>query len=147
MLSKIYTTSLLGLEGSVITVETDTASGMVSFFMVGLPDAAVREAKERVSAAMKNNGFTFPVQKVTINLAPADLPKDAANNNGSSYYNYYPTLKTLYVSFALKISPSLPPDHYLYSSYILKAVACYDSSYNTIFLIAFSKGSANSGYF
>lgn len=76
MLSKIYTTSLLGLEGSVITVETDTASGMVSFFMVGLPDAAVREAKERVSAAMKNNGFTFPVQKVIINLAPADVKKE-----------------------------------------------------------------------
>jgi len=76
MLSKVYTTSILGLEASVITVETDTSSGMVSFYMVGLPDTAVREAKERVSAAMGNNGFSFPVRKVTINLAPADVKKE-----------------------------------------------------------------------
>jgi magnesium chelatase family protein len=75
MLSKVYTTSILGLEASVITVETDTSSGMVSFYMVGLPDTAVGEAKERVSAAMGNNGFSFPVRKVTINLAPADVKK------------------------------------------------------------------------
>ncbi len=76
MLSKIYTASVLGMEGKIITVETDTSSGIVSFYMVGLADLAVREAKERVGAAIKNNGFYFPAQRVTINLAPADIKKE-----------------------------------------------------------------------
>ena len=76
MLSKIYTTSIFGMDGHIITVETDTSSGMVSFFMVGLPDTAVRESKERVGAAIKNNGFYFPAQRITINLAPADIKKE-----------------------------------------------------------------------
>jgi magnesium chelatase family protein len=78
MLSKVYTTSIFGLEGYIIAVETDISSGMVSFFMVGLPDLAVRESRERVSAAIKNNGFFFPAQRITINLAPADIKKEGS---------------------------------------------------------------------
>ncbi len=76
MLSKVFTTSVLGMEGHIITVETDTSSGIVSFYMVGLAELAVREAKERVGAAIKNNGFYFPAQRITINLAPADIKKE-----------------------------------------------------------------------
>jgi magnesium chelatase family protein len=76
MLSKINTVTLLGIEGSVITVETDVSGGIASFFMVGLPDVAVREAKERVGAAVKNAGYTFPQTRVTVNLAPANVRKE-----------------------------------------------------------------------
>lgn len=76
MLSKIYTSALAGIEGKIITIETDVNSGTPSFYMVGLADLAVRESKERVGAALKNNGFYFPIAKVTVNLAPADLKKE-----------------------------------------------------------------------
>lgn len=76
MLSKIYTATLIGIEGSVVTVETDVSSGIASFYMVGLPDVAVREAKERVGAAIKNSGYAFPQTRVTVNLAPANVRKE-----------------------------------------------------------------------
>ncbi len=60
MLSKVFTTSVLGMEGHIITVETDTSSGIVSFYMVGLAELAVREAKERVGAAIKITVFISP---------------------------------------------------------------------------------------
>ncbi len=75
MLSKITSFALDGLNGVPVEVETDINKGMVSYDLVGLPDAAVKESKERVRSAIKNSGLVFPVNKITVNLAPADLKK------------------------------------------------------------------------
>lgn len=76
MLAKIISAAVVGLEGVPITVEVDIASqGLPSFTIVGLPDKAVEESKERVRAAIKNSGAEFPARRITVNLAPADLPK------------------------------------------------------------------------
>ncbi len=75
MLSKITSFGLLGLVGFSVVVEADISLGMPAYETVGLPGAAVRESKERVRAAIKNSGFSYPQQRITINLAPADLKK------------------------------------------------------------------------
>ena len=77
MLAKIYSGSVIGLEAVPITVEVDIATqGLPSFTIVGLPDKAVEEAKERVRSALKNSGADFPAKRITVNLAPADFPKE-----------------------------------------------------------------------
>lgn len=77
MLSKIYSGATYGLEGVLIEVEVDIASqGLPAFNIVGLPDKAVEEAKERVRSALKNSGADLPPRRITVNLAPADLPKE-----------------------------------------------------------------------
>ncbi|MEK7575871.1 MAG: YifB family Mg chelatase-like AAA ATPase [Patescibacteria group bacterium] len=76
---KVYSTQVVGLKGVIIEVEVDLAPGLHSFTVVGLPDKAVEEAKDRISAAIKNSGFISPQkknQRVTISLAPADLKKE-----------------------------------------------------------------------
>ena len=78
MLSKITSFALCGLDGVPVEVETDINKGMVSYDLVGLPDAAVKESKERVRSAIKNSRLLFPVNKITINLAPADLKKEGS---------------------------------------------------------------------
>lgn len=75
MLSKISSFGLLGLIGFPVVVEADISLGMPAYETVGLPGAAVRESKERVRAAIKNSGLSYPQQRITINLAPADLKK------------------------------------------------------------------------
>ncbi|MFQ5944575.1 MAG: magnesium chelatase domain-containing protein, partial [Anaerolineales bacterium] len=76
MLAKVHTAAVVGLEGEVVEVEVDTSRGLPSFSIVGLPDKAVQESRERVQAAVKNAGLAFPRQRVTVNLAPADLRKE-----------------------------------------------------------------------
>lgn len=77
MLAKITSAAVVGLDAVPITVEVDIASmGLPSFTIVGLPDKAVEESKERVRAAIKNTGADFPPRRITVNLAPADLPKE-----------------------------------------------------------------------
>ncbi len=77
MLSKVNSSAVVGLEAVPIEVEVDIASqGLPSFTIVGLPDKAVEEARERVRSAIKNSGADFPAKRITINLAPADLPKE-----------------------------------------------------------------------
>lgn len=76
MLSKILSAALLGVEAYVVDVEVDVSTGLPGFITVGLPDASVRESKERVKAALKNCGYEFPSRKITINLAPADRRKE-----------------------------------------------------------------------
>jgi magnesium chelatase family protein len=76
MLAMARSCAVVGLEGALIEVEVDTAHGLAGFTMVGLPDAAVNEAKERVKAAIKNSGCIFPFKRLTVNLAPADLRKE-----------------------------------------------------------------------
>lgn len=76
--AKIYTRGLLGLHAPSIEVEVHISQGLPSLTIVGLPEAAVRESKDRVRSAIINSGFTFPTKRLTINLAPADLPKDGS---------------------------------------------------------------------
>jgi magnesium chelatase family protein len=68
--------ALWGLETAIVTVEVDVANGLPAFVVVGLPDAAVQEARERVRAAVRNSGFEFPLRRVTVNLAPAERRKE-----------------------------------------------------------------------
>jgi len=75
MLSKVYTTSLYGIESNLITVETDLNNGLPALTMVGLPDITVREARDRIRAAIVNSGFKFPAKRITINLSPANTRK------------------------------------------------------------------------
>lgn len=76
MLAILKSVALDGLQGYVVQVEVDIAGGLPAFEVVGLPDAAVREARDRVRAAIKNAGFEFPVRRITVNLAPADIRKE-----------------------------------------------------------------------
>lgn len=66
------------MNGFLITVEVDIANGIPALDIVGLPDTAVKESRERVRAAIKNAGFEFPARRITINLAPANLKKDGS---------------------------------------------------------------------
>jgi magnesium chelatase family protein len=75
MLAKVMTCAIVGLDGAIVEVETDISPGLPSFTIVGLPDTAVQEAKERVRAAIRNSGCTFPMKRIVVNLAPADLKK------------------------------------------------------------------------
>ncbi len=75
MYSRITSLGLFGLDGYTVTVEADTSNGLPAFDIVGLPDASVSESRDRVRSAIKNSGFTFPVSRITVNLAPADKKK------------------------------------------------------------------------
>jgi len=75
MLAKVRSGAIVGLDGAVVEVEVDISSGLPSFTIVGLPDAAVQEARERVRAAIRNSGGSFPTRRIVVNLAPADLKK------------------------------------------------------------------------
>ena len=76
MLACTNSCAMVGLEGYIIRVEVDLSPGVPKFNMVGLPDTAVQEAKERVRAALRNSGCEFPMRRITVNLAPADLKKE-----------------------------------------------------------------------
>lgn len=76
MLAKINSCAVVGLNGELVNVEVDIGSGQVLFLVVGLPDTAVQESRERVRAAVKNSGLSFPIKRITVNLAPADLRKE-----------------------------------------------------------------------
>ena len=75
-LATLYTRALNGINAAEVTVEVHLSNGLPAFSIVGLPEAAVRESKDRVRAAIINSNFEFPARKITVNLAPADLPKD-----------------------------------------------------------------------
>lgn len=76
MYSKTNTTTLIGLEGKLVEVESDITSGLPSFNIVGLPDSSIKESKDRVRVALINSGYKFPAGRITINLSPADLKKE-----------------------------------------------------------------------
>jgi magnesium chelatase family protein len=76
MLAKVTSFAVIGLEGVPIDVEVDISRGLTSFIVVGLPDTAIQESRERVRAAIKNSGCRFPGQRLTVNLAPADIRKE-----------------------------------------------------------------------
>src|SRR5262249_22929926 len=78
VLAQILSAALVGVDAVLVRVEVDVARGLPAFNTVGLPDSAVRESRERVRAAIRNGGYVFPDDRVTVNLAPADLPRGAA---------------------------------------------------------------------
>ncbi|MBL7031831.1 MAG: YifB family Mg chelatase-like AAA ATPase [Nitrospira sp.] len=79
MLSKILSATLIGIDAHIVEVEVDiTSKGLPHFSTVGLPDAAVKESKDRVRTALKNTGFNFPLKQITVNLAPADIKKEGS---------------------------------------------------------------------
>src|SRR5215207_3538074 len=75
MISKVYSCAIIGLEGVLVEVEVDIAQGLPTFTVVGLGDTAVQESRERVRSAVRNSGMLFPMKRLTVNLAPADLRK------------------------------------------------------------------------
>ena len=79
MYAKTYGETVCGINGEEITVEVDISNGLPGFDIVGLPDTAVKESRERVKAALKNSGLIFPMTRITVNLAPADLRKDGSS--------------------------------------------------------------------
>jgi magnesium chelatase family protein len=78
MLSKILSAAVLGIDAYLVEIETDLGTNVPGFAIVGLPDNAVKESRERVEAAIKNSGFTFPLKRITVNLAPADIKKEGS---------------------------------------------------------------------
>jgi len=78
MLARIRSAAVLGIDAYPVDVEVDISSGLPSFSTVGLPQGAVKEGRERVSAALANAGFSFPLRRITVNLAPADVRKDGS---------------------------------------------------------------------
>ncbi len=76
MLAKISAPASIGIQSTTVQIECDLSNGLPGFSMVGLADKAVDESKERIRSAIKNSGLTLPPKRITLNLAPADLPKD-----------------------------------------------------------------------
>ncbi len=78
MLARVLTGALLGVDAHPVTVEVDASPGMQKIDVVGLPDTAIKESKERVTAAIRNSGYRVPRGHVVINLAPADMRKEGS---------------------------------------------------------------------
>src|ERR1044072_7596753 len=78
MLARVRSAAVLGIDAYLVEVETDIANGLPTFVTVGLPQGAVKEGRDRVSAALANTGFTFPLRRITVNLAPADIRKEGS---------------------------------------------------------------------
>src|ERR1700722_20624974 len=75
MIAKVFSAAVLGLDAELIEVEADVTNGLPATVIVGLPDTAVQESRERVKTAIKNSGCSYPPTRVSVNLAPADVPK------------------------------------------------------------------------
>lgn len=99
MFSRIKGVGLFGIDSYMIEIEADVSNGLPSFDIVGLPDAAVKESRDRIRAAIKNCGFKFPVGRITVNLAPADRKKEG------SVYDLPVLLAILLASGQLKTQP------------------------------------------
>ena len=76
-LAILYSRALSGMEATLVTVEVHLANGLPNFTIVGLPETEVKESRDRVRAALQNCNFDFPMRHITVNLAPADLPKES----------------------------------------------------------------------
>ena len=84
MLATVKTFALAGVSARAVTVEVDVRKGLPALAIVGLPDRAVRESAQRVRAAIANSGFEFPLKRITVNLAPADLRKAGPGSTSRS---------------------------------------------------------------
>jgi len=78
MISKVLSSAVIGIDAYIVQVEVDISQGLPAFATVGLPEGAVRESKERVKASIKNSGYHFPSDRITVNLAPADIKKEGS---------------------------------------------------------------------
>jgi magnesium chelatase family protein len=87
MLAQVKSCSIYGLESFLVDVEVDISNGLPAFDIVGLPDVAVRESRERVRAAIKNREFNFPIKRITLNLAPADIKRGSSFRPAHSFRN------------------------------------------------------------
>jgi len=76
--SKVLSAGVIGIDAYEVEVEVDISQGIPSFNIVGLPDSAVKESRDRVKSAIKNSGFDFPLRRITVNLAPADIKKEGS---------------------------------------------------------------------
>lgn len=147
MLAITNSIALQGLEGVIVKVEVDVSSGLPGFDLVGLPDTAVRESKERVRAAIKNSGFDFPVKRITVNLAPADIRKEgpmydlpiaigilaASEQIDLVNYSDYIFIGELSLDGAIRgVNGSLPAAltvlHHGYSSMVVSAENCAEAA-------------------
>ncbi len=137
MLAKVESYGLVALNGYPVTVETDIASGMPNYETVGLPDAAVKESRERVHAAIRHSGFAFPTARITVNLAPADLKKEGSvydlpialsilEANG----DLKPTPKGMIVLGELALDGAVRP----ISGILPMLIDAYDKGYSTFFV-------------
>lgn len=115
MLTKLYSYAVVGIEGYPVEVEVDISYGIPAFDLIGLPDPSVREAKERVRSALRNSGFEFPLDRITVNLAPADLKKE-----GSAY--------DLAIAVGLLVASGQIPDHEILHNSILVGELSLDGS-------------------
>ena len=79
MIARIFSSCVLGVEAYEVSVEADISGGLPGISIVGLPDMAIKESRDRIKSAIKNSGFSFPTRKITINLAPADIKKEGAS--------------------------------------------------------------------
>ena len=79
VIARVLSAALVGVEATLVRVEVDIAPGLPAFNTVGLPDSAVRESRERVRTAIRNAGFAFPSDRITVNLAPADVRKEGTS--------------------------------------------------------------------
>ncbi len=76
MLARIHSAAIIGVDAYPVEIEVDITRGEEAYLIVGLPDAAVRESRERVRSAIHNSGFRYPLDRCTVNLAPADIRKE-----------------------------------------------------------------------
>ena len=90
MLCEVRSLGLSGVSGYEVRAECDLSGGLPAFEIVGLPDAAVKEARDRVRAAVKNCGFAFPVSRITVNLAPADRKREAPCTTCPFWWAFWP---------------------------------------------------------
>ena len=79
MLACVRTAAVFGIEAFPVQVEVDVSFGLPTFAMVGLPDAGIRESRDRIRSAIRNSGYEFPPHRITVNLSPADVRKEGAN--------------------------------------------------------------------
>lgn len=137
MFAKVSSIGLFGLNSYAVDVEADVSRGLPAFDVVGLPDASVKEARDRVRSAIKNCGFKFPNAHITINLAPADLKK------GGSHYDLPITLAILIASGQIKLNLdgkifigelSLDARVRPVTGALVMAITANDEGYNEIFL-------------
>lgn len=115
-LAVLRSRALAGMEAPCVSVEVHLANGLPAFTIVGLADVEVRESKDRVRAALQNAGFEFPHRRITVNLAPADLPKESGRFDlyGEDYPPFvsYPT----HALNAASVGPQIDENLYLFST-------------------------------
>jgi magnesium chelatase family protein len=100
MSTKIFSATTVGVQAYTVEVEVDLAFGMLQFYIVGLPDTAIKESRQRITAALKNSGFRLPERKITVNLAPAALKKEG------TLFDVPIALGILHAAQLLVVSPS-----------------------------------------